>query len=945
MKLLPSLSLIALLAAGSLQAQNTYMVRVNSSTDDAEEEAGSGAMYTNSSDLELSFDDFVSDDQLIGIRFNSVSLPANANVVNAYIQFQVDELKANDPCALQVFVEDNVNPSTYTTTTGNISGRTYINDSIQWSPATWVAVGDQGVAQRTPNLKSLVDSITSKSTWMNGNPMAFMIKGTGTRTAEAYDGTSSAAPMLVIEYSLPGQFLLQVLHASDLEGGVTAIEDAPAFAAIVDKLEDEYANSITISSGDNYIPGPFMNAADASSVEDSLNAILSDFYGVTLNTLGASAGRVDIATMNVIGFDASAIGNHEFDLGESRVALAVGGEEFGGDLLWMGAQFPYLSANLDFSSSLLNAYYVPGIQNANNFVVDITNPATAATTPKLAPATIITVNGEDIGVVGATTQLLSTITSAGNVSVVGNPTMNDMTQLAGVLQPYIDSLTNQGVNKIIVASHLQQFNLEQTLAGLLNDVDIILAGGSDFLLADNTDVLRAGDVADGNYPFQTVNASGDSVLIVSTDGEYSYVGRLVVAFDANGHLLPSSVNPSVSGAYATIPSVVNQVWGSMDPYGVGTKGYFVERLTGSVIDVVVAKDSITFGKSGVFLEGRRSFVRTEETNMGNLSADANLWVAQQYDPTVAVSLKNGGGIRAEIGVIDQANARLLPPQGNPVAGKDSLEVSQLDIENTLRFNNGLKVVETTPSGLKDLLEHGISNWDGVSTNGQMPQIGGMRFSFDPSAAVGSKIQNMAIIDEDGAVVDSVVVNGSIHGDASRVIKLVSLNFLVDNDGDGYPFSTVTSNGVDLDASNTTLNGVATFAAVGSEQNALAEYLSAFHTVAPYAEAETDPTLDTRIQILSQRSDSVFTFGISVNEFTLADGLRVYPNPADEFVMVKSENSNIQSVDIVNINGQRLASFYVNGSEAKLDLSNLHSGLYILLIQTEAGTATSKLLID
>ena len=60
-----------------------------------------------------------------------------------------------------------------------------------------------------------------------------------------------------------------------------------------------------------------------------------------------------------------------------------------------------------------------------------------------------------------------------------------MTALAGVLQPIIDDMVNnKGVNKIIVSSHLQQFALEQQLAGLLNNVDIIIAGGSDFLLAD-----------------------------------------------------------------------------------------------------------------------------------------------------------------------------------------------------------------------------------------------------------------------------------------------------------------------------------------------------------------------------------------------------------------------------------------------------------------------------
>jgi alkaline phosphatase len=52
--------------------------------------------------------------------------------------------------------------------------------------------------------------------------------------------------------------------------------------------------------------------------------------------------------------------------------------------------------------------------------------------------------------------------------------MKDMPQRAGVLQLYIDSLTarGRGVNKIIVATHLQQFALEQAFAGLLNDVDI-----------------------------------------------------------------------------------------------------------------------------------------------------------------------------------------------------------------------------------------------------------------------------------------------------------------------------------------------------------------------------------------------------------------------------------------------------------------------------------------
>jgi len=73
---------------------------------------------------------------------------------------------------------------------------------------------------------------------------------------------------------------LQILHASDLEGGVDAIEQASNFAAIAEALESETENfdiSITLSAGDNYIPGPFFNAAgDADTFRDG--GVFNEFY-------------------------------------------------------------------------------------------------------------------------------------------------------------------------------------------------------------------------------------------------------------------------------------------------------------------------------------------------------------------------------------------------------------------------------------------------------------------------------------------------------------------------------------------------------------------------------------------------------------------------------------------------------------------------------------------
>ena len=55
-------------------------------------------------------------------------------------------------------------------------------------------------------------------------------------------------------------YTLQILHASDFEAGLAAPDRAPQFAAIVDKLEEAEPNNITLSSGDNFIPSPFLNA-------------------------------------------------------------------------------------------------------------------------------------------------------------------------------------------------------------------------------------------------------------------------------------------------------------------------------------------------------------------------------------------------------------------------------------------------------------------------------------------------------------------------------------------------------------------------------------------------------------------------------------------------------------------------------------------------------------
>jgi 2',3'-cyclic-nucleotide 2'-phosphodiesterase / 3'-nucleotidase / 5'-nucleotidase len=650
-------------------------------------------------------------------------------------------------------------------------------------------------------------------------------------------------------------FTLQLLHASDQEAGVPALDDAPRFSAVLNALKNQdankdgkvdYNNTIALSSGDAYIPGLFLDAAKDPSLAPLLRK--------------EGQGRADIIIQNELGFQAIAFGNHEFDLGTGLVKSVLAP-----DGAYPGAKFPYLSSNLNFAPDTNLA----GLVTADG--------QEASTIPnKLAKSTVVTVNGEKIGVVGATTPTLKSISSPGNVGVLPtNPT--DIAALAAEIQKSVDALKAQGINKIVLLAHMQQIAIEQQLAGLLKDVDIIMAGGSNTRLVDATDRLRAGDSKQGDYPILTKSATGEDMVIINTDGNYKYVGRLVVDFDAQGKIVPGSIDPNVSGAYATDDQGVAALNATnlVDPE--------IKAITDALRQVIVKQDGNFFGTTTEFLNGTRSDVRTQETNLGNLTADANLDYGKRLDPTVVVSIKNGGGIRNNIGRIFTPTGATetvkLPPEGNPLSGKPEGGISQPDLQNALSFNNALTLVTVTADQLKQVLEHGVAATTTGATPGQFPQIGGVSFSFDPTKPAGQRIQNAAILNDDGTLREVLVKDGQVQGNKNRGIRIVTLGFLADG-GDSYPLggfiaaNPTFANRVDLiGETDKDLNlngkidapvdskkfdiGKASFAVPGTEQDAFAEYLVANFATSPFNSVDTAPALDTRIQRLDVRTDGVF----------------------------------------------------------------------------------------
>lgn len=508
-------------------------------------------------------------------------------------------------------------------------------------------------------------------------------------------------------------FWLTVLHNNDSESalvnagpGLENYGGVARFATLVERLKADATTGpiaahhsgksgvVMISSGDNFLPGANFSASLAKGVP---------YY--------------DSIAMNLIGYDASTFGNHEFDLLPDVTALFVGGFE---------PAVPFVSANLDVSGE-------PALQA----LVDA---------GRIAKSVVVKERGELIGIVGATTPLLPSITSPRNVVADAD--------VAGAVQEQVDGLTAAGIDKIILVSHLQSVNQDMTLIPQIHGVDLVIAGGGHELLANPGTPTVPGDTIYNTYPMTTLDLTGRTVPLITTAGGYKYVGEFVAQFDKAGDLIgwdtaesgPKIVTGVGPNAVAPDPAVQEQV---VDP---------VVLYTASLAQQVLAT-------SDVPLDGRKSAVRTKETNEGNLMADALKWEAEQLAPAFGLAppetaLQNGGGIR---------NDSIIPPG----------DITALTTFQIAAFSNFLSVVPAVqPAMFEALLENAVSKEP--SADGRFAQVSGFSFVYDVAAPAGFRIISASL---DGGT--PIIQLGGIVPGAPAVG--VATNDFSARGGDSYPF--------------------------------------------------------------------------------------------------------------------------------------------------------------
>ena len=227
--------------------------------DDAEENLENGEVDTGSGDLELIRESGVFGlneyNQKIGIRFTNLNLPQGAIISNAYIQFKTDDTNNDNPCNLTISGEATVDAETFSESDNNISNRELTTASVLWSPPNWDSENEQGEAQQTPNISSIIQEIVDYPDWEIYNDIAIIISGEGRRTAK------SGNAELVIEYTI--NILPQIILTNPTDQTIYTSLETIEIEANASDIDGE-VSSVSFYSNGNFISQDFNEPYQAS---------------------------------------------------------------------------------------------------------------------------------------------------------------------------------------------------------------------------------------------------------------------------------------------------------------------------------------------------------------------------------------------------------------------------------------------------------------------------------------------------------------------------------------------------------------------------------------------------------------------------------------------------------------------------------------------------------
>lgn len=384
-------------------------------------------------------------------------------------------------------------------------------------------------------------------------------------------------------------FELSIMHFNDSHSNA---EKMPKLVTAVNEVRAERPDALLLNAGDVFSGTLYFN----------------EFKGMA-----------DLQLMNLMKVDAMTFGNHEFDLGssaEGHKALA--------DFI-KAANFPFVSANVDFSNDAL----FTGLFN--------TKIKTNAKDSNIYTGIVKVINGERVGIFGLTTAETESISSPGSIA---------FENYIEEAKKMVTEFEKIGVNKVVALTHIGYddnvaVDNDIQLATAVEGIDVIVGGHS------HTELKQPVVIDEGEEP----------TVIVQAYQYADYLGQLDLTFDKKGVVreyagkliktADKAENAEAAKLLETYSSKIREIE-STEIGATATDVFENPRLSGDLT---------------------KPSVRKNETALGNLITDGMLVKAKRYNSNVIMALQNGGGIRSAIdaGPITVGEVIKVLPFGNTLA--------------------------------------------------------------------------------------------------------------------------------------------------------------------------------------------------------------------------------------------------------------------------------------
>jgi 5'-nucleotidase / UDP-sugar diphosphatase len=409
------------------------------------------------------------------------------------------------------------------------------------------------------------------------------------------------------------------------------------------------------------------------------------------------AGMTDIDAMNTLQFDALVPGNHDFSKGPKEAAA-----------LYKKAKFPVIAANMDVSQE----------------------PALAGT---IKPYTLLVADGQKIGVIGLVTTDTEFLDYPGKNIVFSDP--------ATAARKYIAELNKQGINKIIILSHLG-YQKDVELAQLVAGIDIIV-GGHTHTLMGGPEFEQIGLKPETPYPTELKGPSGDKVLVVQAWENNQMLGQIKLDFDDKGRISSYAGQPFIPAmnsfqledpgwGWAHLCSCRPEFGEIMDimARNPGVKLYWDNADMAATLQPYI--NEISSELNTVVAVAGEDLYRGQNTGPGPIVADAFLWSARKADPNVQLAIYDSYNVRADI-----------------FRGDILLNTIQM----VLPLRQTLAVMTVKGSDLKTLLETGVDSHLKAGMQPPYYEIAGFKMTMDMSHKSGDRISGLQVLNADGTYSD------------------------------------------------------------------------------------------------------------------------------------------------------------------------------------------------